>query len=130
MSDLIYNAIRTTDGTILESRSVHDFVGHTDANGKFYAVDGGLEYLKRCGDMDYEELSLTLEDDFSKIRDTLQWGTTGKSRNQPLKKVKIKNLDTKHILSILDLRYLGSKFRIVLEKELEFRKGAYDAKSI
>ena len=133
MSDLIYNAIRTPDGTILESRSVHDFVGHTDANGKFYAVDGGLEYPRRCGDMDYEELSLTLEDEFSKIRDTLQWGTTGKAgkaRNRPLKKVKIKDLDTKHILSILDLRYLGSKFRIVLEKELEFMKGAYDAKSI
>ena len=130
MSDLIYNAIRTPDGTILESRSVHDFVSHTDANGKFYAVDGGLEYLRRCGDMDYEELSLTLEDEFSKIRDTLQWGTRGKARNRPLKKVKIKDLDTKHILSILDLRYLGSKFRIVLEKELEFRKGAYDAKSI
>ena len=84
----------------------------------------GLNILNDVGDMDYEELSLTLEDDFSKIRDTLQWGTTGKSRNRPLKKVKIKNLDTKHILSILDLRYLGSKFRIVLEKELEFRKGA------
>ena len=130
MNNLIYNAIRTPDGTILESCSVHDFVSHTDANGKFYAVDGGLEYLKRCGDMDYEELSLTLEDDFSKIRDTLQWGTRGKDGDQPLKKVKIKDLDTEHILNILDLHYLGNKFKIVLEKELEFRKGAYDAKSI
>ena len=130
MNNLIYNAIRTPDGTILESRSVHDFVGHTDANGKFYAVDGGLEYLKRCGDMDHEELSLTLEDDFSKIRDTLPWGTRGKDGDQPLKKVKIKDLDTEHISNILDLHYLGNKFKIVLEKELEFRKGAYDAKSI
>lgn len=127
---IVYNAIRTPDGTILESRSVYDFVSHSDANGKFYAVDGGLEYLKRCGDRNYEELSLTLEDEFSKIRDTLQWGTRGKAGDQPLKKVKIKDLDTDHIFSILALRYLGSKFRIVLEKELEFRKGACDAKSI
>lgn len=128
---ILYNAIRTPDGTILESRSVYDFVGHTDANGKFYAVDGGLEFLRRCGDMNYEELSLTLEDEFRKIRDTLQWGTRGKDGDQPLKKVKIKDLDTEHILNILDLHYLGNKFRIVLEKELEFRKkGAYDAKSI
>ena len=122
MSNLIYNAIRTPDGTILESRSVHDFVGHTDTNGKFYAVDGGLEYLKRCGDNDYEELSLTLEDDFSKIRRVVSWGTRGKYGDQPLKKVKIKDLDTDHILSILELTYLQDKFKILLEKELEFRQ--------
>ena len=124
MNNLIYNAIRTPDGTILESRSVHDFVGYTDANGKFYAADGGLEYLKRCGDNDYEELSLTLDDDFSKIRRVISWGTRGKYGDQPLKKTKIKNLDTDHILSILDLHYLGNKFKIILEKELEFREGA------
>ena len=56
MNNLIYNAIRTPDGTILESRSVHDFVGHTDANGKYYAADGGLEYLKRCGIMTMKNL--------------------------------------------------------------------------
>ena len=122
MNNLIYNAIRTPDGTILESRSVHDFVGHTDTNGKFYAVDGGLEYLKRCGDNDYEELSLTLEDDFSKIRRVVSWGTRGKYGDQPLKKVKIKDLDTDHILSILELTYLQDKFKILLEKELEFRQ--------
>ena len=122
MNNLIYNAIRTPDGTILESRSVHDFVDHTDTNGKFYAVDGGLEYLKRCGDNDYEELSLTLEDDFSKIRRVVSWGTRGKYGDQPLKKVKIKDLDTDHILSILELTYLQDKFKILLEKELEFRQ--------
>ena len=89
MQDLIYNAIRTPDGTILESRSVHDFVGYTDANGKFYAADGGLEYLKRCGDSDYEELSLTLEDDFSKIRECVRWGTYGPKGDQPMRFIKI-----------------------------------------
>ena len=121
MNNLIYNAIRTPDGTILESRSVHDFVGYTDANGKFYAADGGLEYLKRCGDNDYEELSLTLEDDFSKIRRVVTWGTRGKYGDQSLKKVKIKDMDLQHIKAVLELPYITGKFKDVLEKELEFR---------
>ena len=120
MNNLIYNAIRTPDGTILESRSVHDFVGHTDANGKFYAADGGLEYLKRSGDNDYEELSLTLDDGFSKIRERVRWGTYGPKGNRPMKLVKIKDLSTEHIQNILKGR-LGMKIRSVFEKELEFR---------
>ena len=36
MSELIYNALRTPDGTIIESKSRHDYVTHTDANGKNY----------------------------------------------------------------------------------------------
>ena len=123
MQDLIYNAIRTPDGTILESRSVHDFVGYTDANGKFYAADGGLEYLKRCGDNDYEELSLTLEDDFNKIRECVRWGTYGPKGNRPMRFVKIKDMSTDHIQNILKGR-LGMKIRSVFEKELEFREGA------
>ena len=121
MNNLIYNAIRTPDGTILESRSVHDFVGYTDANGKFYAADGGLEYLKRCGDSDYEELSLTLEDDFSKIRECVRWGTYGPEGNQPMRFIKIKDMSTDHIRNILKGR-LGMKIRSVFEKELEFRE--------
>jgi len=122
MNNLIYNAIRTPDGTILESCSVHDFVSHTDANGKFYAVDGGLEYLKRCGYMDYEELSLTLEDDFSKIRECVRWGTYGPKGDQPMRFIKIKDMSTDHIQNILKGN-VGMKIRSVFKKELEFRKG-------
>ena len=117
MSDLIYNAIRTTDGTILESRSVHDFVGHTDANGKFYAVDGGLEYPRRCGDMDYEELSLTDKDPFSKVRGAVTWGTRGKDGNQPLEYKKVKDLDTAHIRAILETQRISHQMKYVLETE-------------
>ena len=41
-----------------------------------------------------------------------------------------KDMELTHLQAVLDLQYLGNKFKIVLEKELEFRKGAYDAKSI
>lgn len=121
MSDLIYNAIRTPDGTILESRSVHDYQGYTDTNGKYYVVDGGLEYLRRSGD-DYEELSLIMDDDFAKIRQVVSWGTRGKHGNQPLKNVKIKDMELQHINAVLELPYISNKFRTVLLQELKFRK--------
>lgn len=57
MSNILKNAIKTPDGTIIESKHRHDFVSYTDKNGKYYAVDGGLDYLRRLGDNDYTELS-------------------------------------------------------------------------
>lgn len=43
---IVYRALITPDGTILHSRHRHDFVGHDDKNGKFYAIDGGLDYCR------------------------------------------------------------------------------------
>ena len=59
---IIRNAIRCKKcGEVIESKSVHDF--------KFCscgacAVDGGHEYLRRCGELeDWEELAETEETD-------------------------------------------------------------------
>ena len=35
---IIYNAIRTPDGTVIESKHRWDYQAHTDANGQVYAV--------------------------------------------------------------------------------------------
>ena len=61
MISLIRNAIKTPDGTILESTHRHDYKEHTDANGKTYMVDGGLEYV-RCS-AHGDEVHLSLYDD-------------------------------------------------------------------
>lgn len=58
MERILYNAIMTPDGTILESWSPHDFVTHTDKNGNFYFVDGGLQgYNRRSAHGDEVELT-------------------------------------------------------------------------
>lgn len=67
---IVSNKIRTPDGTILVSRHRHDYVSHEDANGKTYAIDGGLDYLRR---IDFEsdpaiELSVTTEDPWELVR--------------------------------------------------------------
>lgn len=118
---ILYNAIRTPDGTIMQSKFVHDYVTHKDANGKYYAVDGGLEYLRRIGSPDYEELSLTDKDDFSKVREVVTWGTRGKDGKQPLKYKKIKDLETEHVCAILDTIFLSEEMQYILRTELEQR---------
>ena len=47
---IIYNAIRTPDGTVIESKHRWDYQAHTDANGQLYAVDGGNDYLRCVGE--------------------------------------------------------------------------------
>lgn len=38
---IVYSAIKTPDGTILESKHVHDYQSYLDANGETYLLDGG-----------------------------------------------------------------------------------------
>lgn len=82
---IVYNAIKTPDGTILESMHRHDYVEYVDKNSQFYMVDGGLDYLRRGYDInDFEELSLYIDDDFEKIRKAHKRGGRGKDGKQPL----------------------------------------------
>jgi len=98
---IIYNAIRTPDGTVLVSRHWHDYVSHKDLNGTTYAVDGGLEYLRRTGGEDYEELSLYKEDKFEKIRKAFTWGTYGEEHNEKFRWVLLCDMSDNHIINIL-----------------------------
>ena len=68
MNQLIYNAIRTPDGTELVSHSVHDYKTHLDANGKEYMIDGGRSYVRSSANGDEEYLTLYVDDSHEKIR--------------------------------------------------------------
>jgi len=119
---LMFNAIKTPDGTILISRHRHDFVSHLDTlTNKTYAVDGGLSYQRVIGPRDYENLSLYDKDSFEKKREFCEWGKL--LENGSHKYIKIKDLETDHIEAILETQHrMRMDFRELLSKELASRK--------
>lgn len=65
---IVYNAIRTPDGTVLESLHRHDCKFYTDTNGKTYMIDGGLDYVHRSDNGDEEVLTVYSNEPFEKVR--------------------------------------------------------------
>lgn len=122
---IVANKIRTPDGTILQSFHRHDYKTHLDKNGFEYMVDGGLEYLRRnVAPEPYEDLSVTLRDDFEKIREAFHWGTRGRGGREELKWKALKDLDTDHIEAILETQtHISEWLRHLFNKELELREG-------
>jgi hypothetical protein len=122
MANILYNAIRTPDGTILESNHRYDYKTHTDANGKTYMIDGGLSYCRSTRWEDQEWIGVTDEDDFSEIRLRFKWGTRGKNGDQPLQYKPLYRLDDDHIRAILDTQtHLPEHIRVQFEKEMAWR---------
>ena len=103
MSDkkLIFNAIRTPDGTVIRSKTTHDYVSHVDKNGKTYFVDGGLQYSRRSAHGDEVCLCQYTDAPHDVKRRALEWGTNGKTGNDPLKYVAIADMSTEHIQAVL-----------------------------
>lgn len=123
MKNLIKNAWQTPDGMILESTHRHDYKTHTDANGKTYMVDGGLEYVRRSAHGD--EVDLCLYDDAPHIiqASVLKWGTYGINGDQPLKYVTIAEMDTAHIEAVLKLN-VNPVHKACMVEELKRREEA------
>ena len=119
--NLIRNAIQTPDGTVIESRSRHDYVTHQDANGKEYMVDGGLDYVRRSANGD--EISMCLYDDESHEvqRHIIKWGSYGKDGKQPLTFKSVADMDTDHIVAVLENCSPHRVIKNCMQKELENR---------
>jgi hypothetical protein len=120
---IVYNAIQTPDGTILESRHRHDYNTHVDKNGQLYMVDGGLNYLRRAG-QGYKELSVSTENaTFEELRAATTWGTRGKTGDDPLTYLAVKDMTTEHIEAVLDhCSKMYPQIKYVMKMELEYRK--------
>lgn len=120
---LVRNAIQTPDGTILVSRNRHDYKEYTDANGKTYVVDGGLDYIRSSVHEDQISLAVYDTDKFSVVRESVEWGTYGKDGDQPLSYVKLSEMDTAHIEAVLETQQLFIRpvIRKAMELELEHR---------
>ena len=123
---LIYNAIRTPDGTILESTSRHDYRDYIDANGKSYMIDGGRDYCRRSANGDEEVLSIDYDkNNHEQNRTYLKWGTYGVDGDQPLRRITIKDMDTEHIEAVLETQHqINFMYHEVMTEELAYRAKA------
>jgi len=124
MSTLVYNAIRTPDGTVLESKHRHDYVTYQDKNGKEYMVDGGLEYTRRNvhADAPYEELSVYTTDGHDRVREAVKWGTYGINGDQPLTHILLKDMKTEHIEACLEnVPSMHPAYKESFKEELKLR---------
>ena len=124
---ILVNKIQTPDGTILESKHRHDYVSHTDANGEYYMVDGGKDYLKRSINI-IPAIDLTIIDDGSHElrRQYLTWGNNfDKDMNRLPKTIynPIKDMTSDHIQAILDGGWAKNNpfYEELFKEELEFR---------
>lgn len=123
---LLYNAIQTPDGTIIHSKTTHDFVCHKDANGKTYCIDGGLDYCKISGDLkDIKNLCVYDDGKWETRRRYLHWGKNYDENNIPLPQtewVPIKDLKTSHIKNILkNVKKIDSIYLETFKQELIHR---------
>jgi hypothetical protein len=101
MTHLIRNAIKTPDGTIIESKTRHDYKSYQDNNGKNYMIDGGLSYSRRSANGDEIDMCLYDDETHDTQANLLTWGSYGINGDQPLNHIPIKKMETSHIKAVL-----------------------------
>jgi hypothetical protein len=119
---IIYNALRTPDGTVIESNHRHDYKEYVDANGKEYMIDGGLDYIRASANGDEVFLTVYSDGPHDDIREFMKWGARGKDGKQPLRYVALKDMDTDHIQACLDTQpHMRPEVRVIMQNELKYR---------
>jgi len=119
---IIYQAIKTPDGTILESSHRHDYQEHVDANGETYIIDGGHDYRRGSINKEpAEDLTLTTDTPHEYLRTHLTWGTYGINGDQPKTYVNMGDMDIGHLEAILSTQYISPARRQVYQEELRRR---------
>jgi hypothetical protein len=119
---IIYSALRTPDGTVIESNHRHDYKEYADANGKTYMIDGGLDYIRASANGDEVFLTVYSDGPHDDIREFMKWGTRGKDGKQPLRYVALKDMDTDHIQACLDTQWqMRPEVRVIMQNELKYR---------
>ncbi len=123
MREILSSRMRTPDGTILESQHRHDYVTHTDANGKEYMLDGGCEYVKMSANGDEHLLTIYANFPHAFSRLHVKWGTYGKNGDETMVRVKIADMSTGHLQACLDTQKSTMRPAIykVMQEELEYR---------
>jgi len=100
--ELLVNKIQCPDGTILESRHRHDYREYKQEDGRFYMIDGGLHYSRRCG-KDYIDLCVYTDDPHDKIREHFAWGRNYDKNGKKLPQTEyilLKDLEDDHVKTL------------------------------
>lgn len=99
---IILNRIKTPDGTILTSYSVHDYKEHKDlVIGEVYTVDGGTKYIRRSANkVPYIEMSIYSDEPFEIIRENFHRGTWDNQGNRVWKKMS--EMSDDHLLNCIN----------------------------
>ena len=127
MSDIIRNAIATPDGTILESRTRHDYKAYKDANGKTYMIDGGCDYVRCSANGDEVDLSVCTDASFKVQRMACTWGTYGKEGDQPLHYKRVADMEDGHLTAVLTTQpHMYPQVRELMKRELLHRGIEFD----
>ena len=121
--EILNSRMRTPDGTILESYYRHDYVTHTDANGKEYMLDGGCEYVRSSANGDEELLTIYTDFPHAVSRLHAKWGTYGKDGDETLVSVTIADMSSEHLQACLDTqqRTMRPALYKLMQDELEYR---------
>jgi len=123
-SKLLVNALRTPDGTRLESRHQHDYKSYVDVEtGCIYFADGGLAYARGTYTADgVEDLRVYNTDDIGLIREHFSWGTFGKNMDKGLHEILLKVMSNEHVIAILETQtLLPAHVYTMFVRELEYR---------
>ncbi len=124
--ELIYNAIRTPDGTVLVSYHRHDYKTHVGKNGETYVIDGGDSYIRTSINKEpAESLAVYSDAPFEQIREVVHRGGRGKNGDEPLKYVKLSEIDDEWLSNIIiyeNQHRPNNRFLKYYLAEQEFRK--------
>lgn len=118
------------DGHALYSFHRHDYVEHTQEDGREYILDGGDAYIRSGGsDRSYTVRQLTLPEDFHLLRNKMTWGSYGKNGDKPLTRRSISKLTTDHLNNLMtyfdnieEATGVRPKIAYLMAVELEYRK--------
>lgn len=103
MKKLIYSAIKTPDGTILNSKYRHDYITHVDANGELYFLDGGIDYQRVSVNKEpFEDISIFDDAPHEVVRELIERGGRGKDGKEELRYVKLKDINDEWLENLVE----------------------------
>lgn len=124
LAQIVYNAVTCLAcGETIESRYRHDYKTCGCENNA--TVDGGYDYT-RYGAVNMAKIiktTLSMDDDFEKLRKYVSWGTYGKTGKDPLTYKRLKDMSNEHLANVISYHNNQEHWMIkLMHQELEYRQ--------